>query len=178
MSRNIANFNGGDGIFDFSDGEVRPNKRIDTILSSPLFELPAGAVPHPDPLTNPRSLAQRNLLRHLTFALPSGQRVAKAMKLVPLADSDFPELKEHGLENRTPLWFYVLREAAKLGAGERLGPVGGRIVAEVFIGLIEGDRSSYLAQDPDWEPTLPTVDPAEQGESFRMADLLRFAGVA
>lgn len=167
-------------FFDFGDGKVRPNKKIDTILSSPLFKLPGniGAVPNPHPVTNPQSLAQRNLLRHLTFSLPSGQRVAKAMKLTPLADDDFPELKKHGLENRTPLWFYVLREAEKKAGGERLGPVGGRIVAEVFIGLIEGDRSSYLSQDPDWEPTLSTINAADKGENFRMVDLLRLAGVA
>ncbi len=72
----------------------------------------------------------------------------------------------------TPLWFYVLKEAELRADGRRLGPVGGRIVAEVFIGLLEGDRVSYLQQDPDWTPTLgPDQD-------FRMADLLRFAGVA
>jgi hypothetical protein len=50
--------------------------------------------------------------------------------------------------------------------------VGGRIVAEVFIGLLEGDHMSYLQQDPDWTPTLgPDQD-------FRMTDLLRFAEVA
>jgi hypothetical protein len=167
-------------FFNFNDGQVRLNKRIDTILSTPLFQLPSniGAVPHPHPISNPQSLAQRNLLRHLTFSLPSGQRVAKAMRVTPLSDGDFDELRPHGLENRVPLWFYVLREAMVCCNGERLGPVGGRIVAEVFIGLLQGDRSSYLAQDPDWEPTLPTIDPSVQGESFRMVDLLRFAGVA
>ena len=48
----------------------------------------------------------------------------------------------------------------------------------MFTGLIEGDRSSYSSQDPDREPTLPMIDGAERDESFRMADLLRFAGVA
>ena len=33
-----------------------------------------------------------------------------------------------------------------------LGPVGGRIVAETFIGLMHGDSHSYLAQDPRWTP--------------------------
>ena len=53
-----------------------------------------------------------------------------------------------------------------------LGPVGGRIVAEVFIGILQGDSMSYLQQDSDWKPTLG------QDEDFKMADLLRFAGVA
>jgi hypothetical protein len=52
-----------------------------------------------------------------------------------------------------------------------LGPVGGRIVAEVFIGLLEGDHVSYLRQDPDWTPNLG------QDQDFKMTDLLRFAGV-
>jgi hypothetical protein len=29
-----------------------------------------------------------------------------------------------------------------------------------------------------WEPHLPTVDPSQIGEDFRMVDLLRIAGVA
>jgi hypothetical protein len=34
-----------------------------------------------------------------------------------------------GLEDL--LWFYILKEAEARGAGNQLGPVGGRIVAEV-----------------------------------------------
>ena len=164
-------------FFDFGDGKVRPNKKIDTKLSTPLFHLPHSVVPHPVPVSNPSSLAQRNLLRHLTFSLPSGQRVAKAMKLPLLSQGDLSDLKSHGLDDHTPLWFYVLREAEIVENGERLGSVGARIVAEVFIGLLEGDRTSYLSQDPDWEPFLPTIDPSMAGENFKMIDLLRFGGV-
>jgi hypothetical protein len=155
-------------FFDFCDGNVRPNKKLDTTLSSVLMDLigfPAG---------EPQSLAQRNLLRHLTFKLPSGQAVAKAMKLPVLPDGDFADLAAHGLDKRTPLWFYVLREAEKVGNGERLGHVGGRIVTEVFIGLIEGDSTSYLKQDNSWVPSLPSVAGAGK---FAMTDLLKFAGV-
>jgi hypothetical protein len=70
----------------------------------------------------------------------------------------------------TPLWFYVLREACCRGDGERLGPVGGRIVAEVLIELLRADPASYLAVDPTWAPTLPRA-----GEPFGLADLLVFA---
>ena len=165
-------------FFDFGDGEVKPGKKIDTTLSTALFHLPPSVVATPDPMLNPASLAQRNLLRHLTFSLPSGQRVAKAMKLPVLSEGDFADLKHWGMDDRTPLWFYILREAALAEKGERLGPVGGRIVAEVFIGLLEGDRSSYLSQDPDWQPFLPALESSRTGEDFRMVDLLRFAGVA
>ncbi len=165
-------------FFDFGDGEVKPNKKVDTKLSTALFHLPPSVVQNPDPILNPASLAQRNLLRHLTFALPSGQRVAKAMKLPQLSSGDLAVLKPWGMDDHTPLWFYILHEAALAENGERLGPVGGRIVAEVFIGLLEGDRTSYLSQDPEWEPFLPTLDPSRTGEDFRMVDLLRCAGVA
>ena len=147
-------------------------------MSTALFKLPGSVVAHPDPKTNPQSLAQRNLLRHLTFSLPSGQRVAKAMRLPVLPQHALSDIGQHGLDDRTPLWFYVLREASHFTGGERLGPVGARIVAEVLIGLLQGDRASYLSQDPDWEPSLPTVDPSRKGEDFTMVDLLRFAGVA
>jgi hypothetical protein len=36
-----------------------------------------------------------------------------------------------------------------------LGPVGGRIVGEVIIGLLQLDRDSYLADTPPWRPSLP-----------------------
>lgn len=165
-------------FFDFQDGNVKQNKKIDTTLSTALFKLPGSVVANPDPKTNPASLASRNLLRHLTFSLPSGQRVAKAMDLPVLSTGDFSDLKAHGLDDRTPLWFYILREASVVENGERLGPVGARIVAEVFLGLLQGDRSSYLSQEADWEPFLPTVDASKKGEDFAMIDLLRFADVA
>jgi Animal haem peroxidase len=154
-------------FFDFGDGKVRSNKRIDTTLSSVLFDL-LGI-----PGDEPQSLAQRNLRRSLALRVPSGQRVAKAMGVPELPREELADLQPHGLDTRTPLWFYVLREAEKLADGKRLGPVGGRIVAEVFIGVLEGDRHSYLRQDPEWTPSLPAADPG----TFAMTDLLRFAGV-
>jgi hypothetical protein len=143
----------------------KPNKRIDTKLSSPLFELPFG------PPNDPQTLAQRNLLRHLTFGLPSGQRVAKAMKIEPLTSGDLSDLQPLGFDVQTPLWFYILKEAELKADGLMLGAVGGRIVAEVFIGLLQSDPASYLRQNPNWKPDLG------QNQTFEMADLLRVAGV-
>jgi len=93
------------------------------------------------------------------------------MQLPPLAPADLADLSQYTLDTRTPLWFYVLREAQVTSAGEHLGPVGGRIVAEVIVGLIQGDRTSYLRQDPDWTPTYCSED------TFTMVDLLQAAGV-
>jgi hypothetical protein len=152
-------------FFDFGDGRARPNKKIDTKLSTVLFNLLG------QPEGEPVSLATRNLLRNLTMQVPSGQRVARAMQLPELAPADLEDLAPFTLDQRTPLWFYVLREAEVAADGERLGPVGGCIVAEVIIGLVMGDRQSYLRQEPGWTPTYGT------GGSFTIVDLLRAAGV-
>ncbi len=152
-------------FFDFGDNRVRPNKKVDTKLSTPLFDLMGQP---PGQLT---SLATRNLLRNLTMKVPSGQRVAKAMNMPVLDAADLDDLETYHLEARTPLWFYVLREAQVATNGERLGPVGGRIVAEVIIGLMKGDAQSYLRQEPDWTPTYGA------NESFTMVDLIKAADV-
>jgi hypothetical protein len=67
-----------------------------------------------------------------------------------------------------PLWFYILKEAEVAG-GAQLGPVGGRIVAEVLLGLLKGDPFPYLNVEPNWKPTLGSA----VGE-FTMADLVKF----
>ena len=66
----------------------------------------------------------------------------------------------------------MLKEAELLADGLHLGPVGGRIVAEVFIGLLQTDAGSYVSAQPRWRPTLPS-----KSGSFRMTDFLTFAGV-
>lgn len=77
------------------------------------------------------------------------------------------------MDQSTPLWYYILKEAEVLEQGLRLGPVGGRIVGEVFIGLLKADKDSYLVVDKNWKPTLPSAKPGD----FEITDLLNFAGV-
>ena len=55
--------------------------------------------------------------------------------------------------------------------GRHLGQVGGRIVGEVLLGLLELDPGSWFSQDPTWTPTITPADP-EMG--LQMADLLKF----
>jgi hypothetical protein len=167
-------FVGWQTFFNFGGNQaanVRPNKRIDTKISTPLFQLPLGAIASHDA---PTSLPQRNLLRHLTWSMPSGQAIAARMGIRPLAPSQLSELSAFnvGLERSTPLWYYVLKEAEVLTDGLRLAGVGARLVGEVIIGLIELDENSYLAQ-PRWRPTLPR----RARDTFDMVDLLTFAGV-
>ncbi len=155
--------------------DMRPNKLIDARISTPLFNLPLQTIASGEP---PTSLPQRNLLRQVTWSLPSGQRIAREMGMEPLGASELDELRGYGLglERSTPLWYYVLKEARLRANGTTLGPVGARIVGEVFIGLLQYDDQSYLTQNPLWKPTLPTIMGNVTGE-FRMIDFLAFAGV-
>lgn len=152
--------------------------RIDTSLVNPLGVLPASIAPTP-----PSMLAQRNLERGWRMRLPNGQDVARAMGLIPLTDDKISIGKftgdpadivaqsiatigdGKGFVNNCPLWTYVLAETVestvtvKTLEGDKkiktrkLGPVGGRIVAETFVGLLLADSSSYVSLDPLWEPT-------------------------
>ena len=73
------------------------------------------------------------------------------------------------LERSTPLWYYILCEGQRED-GEHLGPVGGRIVAEVLVGLLARDPNSFLRREPSWRPRELGV-----AGDFKMADLVRFA---
>ena len=112
------------------------------------------------------SLAARDLQRGAAIGLPSGEAVARAMDIEPLTAEE-AGLGAFGWEGETPLWLYILREADVRGGGDRLGEVGGRLVAEVLLGLLDADPESYRALAPEWQPTLPTA-----GERFELLDLL------
>jgi hypothetical protein len=157
--------------------DVRPNKIIDTRLSTPLFTLPTPTI-FGFESGQPTSLPQRNLLRHLTFGLPSGQAIAQAMGAPMLSAGDLSDLQGYnvGLDTSTPLFYYILREAHVMKQGLTLGPVGGRIVGEVFAGMLKSDDESYLSVNRNWRPTLPTLTGAVDG-TFRMIDFLTFAQV-
>jgi hypothetical protein len=137
-------------------------KRLDGGLPASLIALPR-EITGDVPVDAYRSLAVRDLLRGQATGLPSGEAVAEALGEPALS------VAEAGPEwaGATPLWLYVLKEAQHRGAGDRLGPVGGRIVAEVLIGLLRADADAYLTAEPGWRPTLPGAGPG-----FTLADLL------
>jgi hypothetical protein len=144
-------------FFDFGDGQVKNNKKVDTTISSVLFTLPLPAIaPHTQ--TSPTVLPQRNLLRQLTWSLPSGQDVAAAMGVSRLSPSALSDIRAvyAPFGNSTPLWYYILAEAKATTDGLTLGPVGGRIVTETLIGLLRADPDSYLSNDPGFTPFLGT----------------------
>jgi hypothetical protein len=57
-----------------------------------------------------------------------------------------------GWRGETPLWYYILREADVCEGGHRLGSVGGEIVAEVLVGLVSADATSFLQSRQEWRP--------------------------
>jgi len=152
---------------------ARKPRKIDTKLSLPLTNLPASVVPPPDPTTH---LAVRNTLRGKRVGLPSGQQVARAMRINALSNASLGLSSDPGWGGEAPLWFYILREAELPPYNtERLGAVGGRIMAEVLVGLLQRDPNSYLYLDAAWKPAPPIAPATGQ---FTFVDLLRYAGAA
>ncbi|MFD4638907.1 heme peroxidase family protein [Lentzea sp. NPDC058436] len=179
-------------LYDFTEAErddlVPPaetggnvTKRIDTLLVDPLTRLPAGTFGGRGTQFREieRNLAFRNLTRASMMELATGQQIAELFCAEPLTAEQIlvgdggavveglSEEQRARLVEATPLWFYVLREA-EVGGG-LLGPVGGRITAEVFHRAMEGSRIS-IVRSPYWRPTL-----GPDSSTFRMVDLLLFA---
>jgi heme peroxidase len=152
-------------LFDVPDRpKAQRAKPIDGTVPTSLIRLPEAITGTVD-VSAYRSLASRDLQRGMGTGLPSGERVARAMGITPLTRA---ELALGDWQDETPLWLYILREAAVRGHGDYLGEVGGRIVAEVLIGIIRSDPESYLANDPTWQPTLPSHEPGR----FKIRDLV------
>jgi hypothetical protein len=165
-----------------ADHLPQPSYKLDAVLSHPLGALtnttaePEMLVAGFDP-SIAQVLAVRNLLRGLRMGLPSGQDVARTMGIEPLSDEELlgglalDEETKKDLEGHAPLWFYVLKEAEKRAESAHLGPVGGRIVAEVLVGLLAADPLSYLSVQPNWHPTLPAANVG----TFTLSDLVNIA---
>jgi hypothetical protein len=163
--------------------------KIDTSLAAPLGDLPADIASHP------KNLALRNLERGAVFSLPTGQQVARALGEKPIPDNELVIGKATaedrdklqllgelvGTADRAPLWAYILSEAQVTSGGNgaspdsipiKLGPVGGRIVADVFAALLRGDPTSYLKQGG---PFTPIADFTRDGRTFGLAELIDVA---
>jgi hypothetical protein len=146
------------------------SKRMDGRLPASLINLPAQITGDVDDEAY-HSLAARDLQRGQAIGLPSGEAIARHIGAELLDPADIG-LSSHGWRDETPLWFYILREADVVGEGDRLGPVGGRIVGEVLVGILDADPESFRAVDPNWKPTLPAAEPGRYG----LADLLAIGG--
>ena len=158
------------------DPVPRASRGIDTKIANALhglehpvlrlFNAPTSDEPRSPTLSGEippeKVLPVRTLWRSARMGLPSGQEVARAMGLKPVDDADIaPDYAPHtetlrfyGFDKDTPLWYYILKEAelSKMGNRQRLGPVGSRIVANVIMGALRADPTSYLCVNPAWKP--------------------------
>lgn len=156
-------------------------KGLDSLVVNPLTQLPAGTFDGRG-TTFPeiqRNLAFRNLTRADMVRLAGGQQMAELLGVEPLSAEQIlvgdggasldslTDAQKAAVTAATPLWLYVLREAEFHGG--LLGPVGGRIVAEVFHRAIEGSHTS-IVREPSWRPAF-----GPDARTFRMTDLLLFA---
>jgi Animal haem peroxidase len=170
---------------------------IDTTIAEPLFELPdehinlyvRTPVPHPPP-----ALALRTLKRGASIRLPTGQQVRDALGEGPIPEAGidpWPSLRSVGLDQHTPLWYYILLEAelspgladgAQMkrkngGFGSTLGKLGSRLAAEVIYASLQDDPSSFVRRGLSLplEPwPMPDGTPIEVKT---LADVAKVAGV-
>jgi len=174
-------------FYEFTEARYRIDKSRGNMARSidPHFDFHLNEMnnfPHGNLPPEKRSITVRNLLRGFALGLPTGEEVARCIGEEPLsrgqvASGPYQELlSAPAFEGKTPLWFYILKEA-ELNGGSKLGTVGGRIVAETLIGLIENSRYSIL-EAPGWLPRYTERRDEKAGlPLFEMVDLLQFADV-
>lgn len=147
---------------------AQAGKKVDTLISTVLLQLPTGVVPKDEPNRH-RSLATRNLQRGIDMCLPSGQTLACHLGIPPLTEAEIWTTKGASIgSGPAPLWFYCLREAEVRTGGARLDGVGAAIVARTFVALMLKDKASYLVQDPGFVPELGS------GGRFSMTDMVNY----
>ena len=131
-----------------------------------------------------KHLARRNLLRGYLLSMPTGQALAPAVGVEALTAEEMTQpggpltdiLIASDFTERTPLWFYLLKEADVRADGNHLGPLGSYLVTRTFIGLLKKDPDSYLNQG--WTPEKGVVENITGRPVRGIMDVLRFAGVA
>ncbi len=168
-------------------------RRMDTQVVPPLQQMPnQGNGPGLDPRAVKilKSLPTRNLLRGYLLAMPTGQHAAEALGVPALTAEELRQgnppavdeaLAAGGFLERTPLWYYLLKEAEIRAGGQTLGELGSRIVSETIIGQLREDELSYLSREPDWSPERGVRLPSAGADGSTLVDsipaFLRFAGV-
>ena len=133
-----------------------------------------------------KMLPVRNLLRGFSLSIPTGQAIACAMGIEPISPSLLnPEsspaltkiLKKNDFLTRTPLFYYILREAMVHSSGKTLGAMGSRLVCETIVGLMKSNPNSYMNNRHDNAVQFDGIQVAPGTKIRSISDLLRFAGV-
>ncbi len=210
--------------YEGADKLVQHGRPINTSMPDALFKLVEGGIVPPGDVA---SLASRNLNRGKTYSLPSGQALARVMK-IPTRNIVSADIATRTILNlkETPLWYYILQEAKQQGVeaissvphslvkttrlapsskvykaafktdtqqtqavtaqtgsagGDVLGPVGGTIVGEVLLGLIEHYRRATgegIDFTSEIDALMSSTSVQGLGKIYQMRDLLKDAGVA
>ncbi len=169
-------------------------RKIDTHLAPPLSILlnegeAEGNNPPPAPPIREllKHLAKRNLLRGYLLSIPTGQSLAKRLRIPEMTVAELQQNNSDAMNEAlepflktTPAWFYILKESEVRAKGDSLGPVGSRVVAETFVGLMKSDPASYLNKRDyggcEWTPAHG-VKLANGRDIVSIGDFLKFAGV-
>jgi hypothetical protein len=152
-----------------TSGPQASSSFIDTSVSVAMHGLSPSTIRLSNALEppDPSNLPMRTLLRGARAGLPSGQEVADSLfaqgkiksgdRLTgsqltrDTCDRTGSIMRKTGLEQNTPLFYYLLKEAEINAAGLTLGPIGSHIVSEVIQGALEADPDGYMAVvGPKW----------------------------
>lgn len=159
----------------FADAASNPpltaSNIIDTKCNEVIFDLPESTIP--DEIRLVSNLAKRNLIRSDSLGLCAGEDLARCYAeyygsvVDPLTPGEVeldpayhPIFERDCGAFRTPLWYYILREAEVRGSDGRLGPLGSLLVAEVILSGIYYAPFSFL-RDPGWVPLFGGGCPPE-----------------
>jgi hypothetical protein len=167
-----------DFFFRATDTELNRGQNIDTFITEVLYELPPETIALFRSAGAPRTLKEfmmplpeLTLKRGSKIHLPSGEQFAGCFGFPKIGRTDIPALPEDRaffdnaeFHDRTPLWYYLLREASlemtqepepgnPFGAPiQKLGSIGSQIVAEVFFQVLATDADSILNAGRNWQP--------------------------
>jgi Animal haem peroxidase len=175
-------------------GPVASSSFFDTSIVELLHALPPSIIHLSSKMehSEPPSLPVRTLLRGARAKLPSGQEVADELVrqgvIKPENRLTTGQLTQHtcnrsgsvlrnvGLEENTPLFYYLLKEAELISAGLRLGPIGSHIVVTVIESALEADRNGYMSViGHDWKLPLwrfPTGSVEQVNSMIRIVRLV------
>ena len=157
-----------------ASGPTVSSSYFDTSIVRPLHELSPSIIrlcSKLERLSEPPRLPVRTLIRGARAKLPSGQEVADALvkqgAIEPqdrLTSAELTKdtcnrsgsvLRGVGLEENTPLFYYLLKEAELRAGGLALGPIGSYLVAAVIESALGADPDGYLeANGANWKLPL------------------------